>query len=66
MPQYPEIILRYEGDPNQLITLIGRTQSEMRKAGVAIDERNRFGAEALTAFEPDEILDVCRRWVTVE
>lgn len=66
MPHYPDIVLRYDGDPNQLLTLIGSTQNAMRKAGIDVDERNRFGAEALDAVRSDDILDVCRRWVTIE
>ena len=60
--KYPHVKVRLSGEDGNAFAILGRVARELRHAGVALEERKKFQAEA-TATDYNNVLQTVMRWV---
>jgi len=61
-PKYPHIKVKLTGENGNAFSILGRVTKELRRAGVLLEERKTFQAEA-TATDYNNVLQTVMRWV---
>jgi len=62
-PKYPDIKVKLTGEDGNAFSILGRVTKALRRAGVLLEERKKFQAEA-TATDYNNVLQTVMRWVT--
>jgi len=61
-PKYPLIKVKLTGEDGNAFAILGRVNTELRRACVSLEERKKFQAEA-TATDYNNVLQTVMRWV---
>ena len=62
-PKYPDIKVKLTGEDGNAFSILGRVTKALRRAGVPLEERKQFQAEA-TATDYNNVLQTVMKWVT--
>jgi hypothetical protein len=61
-PKYPDIKVQMVGKDGNAFSIIGRVTKALRNAGIPVEERKKFQAEAM-ATDYNNVLQTVMRWV---
>jgi len=62
--KYPDVHVKLSGEDGNAFAIIGAVQRGMKRAGISVEERNAFFAEA-TSGDYDNVIQTAMRWVDV-
>ena len=62
--KYPDVEVQPTGQDGNAFFIIGRVKRELQRAGVPMDEVQKFQEEAMSG-DYDHVLRTCMDWVTV-
>lgn len=62
MPRYPNVEVQLIGGNGNAFAIIGSVMETLRRAGVSLEERQSFQAEAMSG-DYDNVLQTAMRWV---